>query len=146
MATITVHRPAHHVTACLCSHAHLIVLLPERRRETIALMPRAGRGQEVDDEGPDVEDVDQGDGPFNDGGAVVMFLVAEDAEGDGKGDFDENEGELDPERRGEDTVFAVVDSESLVLGTNENGRDDVSRTARISIVPRSSSRGTRVLT
>lgn len=128
MPTVRIHRTTHHIAPSLRGHAHLIILLPQRRRETIILMSRLRRRQEIDDEAPDVEDVDERDGPFDDGGAVVVFLVSKDAERYGEGDFDEDEGELDPEGGGEDALVAVVDSESLVFGADEDGGHDVAGT------------------
>lgn len=125
MTSIRIHRSTHHITPSLRLHSHLIILLPQRRREAILLMARARRGQEIDDERPHVEDEDEGDGPFADGGAVVVLLVAEHAEGYDEGYFDEDEGELDPEGVGEDAVLAVADAETLVFGADEDGGDDV---------------------
>lgn len=48
-------------------------------REAVVLAVN-GR-EEVHDERGDVEDVDEGDGPFENSGLVVLFLVGEGAEG-----------------------------------------------------------------
>lgn len=128
MPSIRINRPTHHIPTRLRRHPHLIILLPQRQRETIILMSRLGRREEVNDEAPDVEDVDERDGPFDNGGAVVVSLVSKDAESDCEGDFDEDEGELDPEGGSEDALVAVVDSESLVFGADEDGGDDVAGT------------------
>lgn len=45
------------------------------------------RGQEVDEEGEDVEGEDECDGPFEDCGCVVGASEVCDAEGDGENDF-----------------------------------------------------------
>ena len=58
-----------------------------------------------------------------------MVLVLGDAESDGEGDFDEDEGELDPERAAEGAVFAVVDPKTLVFGADEDGGDDIAGAA-----------------
>lgn len=75
MSSIRIHRSTHHIAPSLRRHAHLIILLPQWRRETIIPMSRLRRWQEIDDEAPDVEDIDEGDGPFDDGSAVVVSLV-----------------------------------------------------------------------
>lgn len=66
--------------------------------------------EEIDEEGEDVEGEDEGDGPFEDCRGVIVFFVACDAEGDGEGDFEEDEGQFDPEGDSQDAVFAEVNS------------------------------------
>ena len=88
-------------------------------------MTGLGGGEEINDKTPDVEDVNKGDGPLEDGGGLVDLLVVEDAEGDDESDLDEDEGEFDPEAQCEDALAAVVDAEALVFGADEDGGDDV---------------------
>lgn len=40
-------------------------------------------------------------------------------------EFEEDEEEFDPEGEGEDAMMAVMDAETLVFGTQEDGADDV---------------------
>lgn len=95
-------------------------------------MSCANRRNEIDRITPDVECVYERNDPFENSGGVVSLLVAHDAECDGQTQFDEDEGELDPEGEGEDAVLAVMDSESLVFPTNKDRADDVSSTVLIS--------------
>ena len=128
LSTAAEHWTTHVVALVLCPHSHLIILFPERRCVSVALMSRARRRQEVDDEAPDVEYVDERNGPFEDCGAVVVALVGHDTEGDGQCKLDKDETELDPEASCEDSFATVADSETLVFGANEDGGDDVGST------------------
>lgn len=83
------------------------------------------RRQQVDEEGEDVEGEDECHGPFEDSGGVVFLLVAAHAKGDSERDFDQDEGELDPEGEAEDLVLSEVHAEPLVFRADENGGDDV---------------------
>lgn len=132
MATGGVHGTAEVVSVRLGVHAHLVVRVANRRAEAVLLVARADGGQEVDDEAPDIEDVDEGDDPLEDGGGVdaVVAALLEDAEGDGDGDFDDDEGQLDPEGDAQDAVLAEVDAEALVFGADEEGGDDVAATEK----------------
>lgn len=91
-----------------------------------AVVLGAGRWQEVDEEREDVEGEDERDGPLENSGDVVGFLEGADGKGDSETEFEEDEGELDPEGGAEDEVLAVLDSQTLVLPADEDGRDDVS--------------------
>ena len=123
--TVRIHRPTEHIPSSLGLLRHFVVLGALGRAKAVVLVLGARRRQEIDDEAPDVEDVDEGDGPLDDGGPVVVVLIGEDAEGDGEAELDEDEGELDPEGRAQDAVFAEVDPEPLVFGADEDGGDDV---------------------
>ena len=63
---------------------------------------------EIDDEGEDVEGEDESDGPFEHCGCVVGTFEVGYSEADGEGDFDQDEGELDPEGEAQDAVLAEV--------------------------------------
>jgi len=64
-------------------------------------------------------------------------LVTHDPESDDQCDFDEDESELDPETYSKDAVFAVMDTQALILGADEDCRDDVASTVlEVSILPR----------
>lgn len=80
---------------------------------------------QIDNEAEDVEGEDEGDSPFEASCDVAVMGPGGADEDDGKNDFDEDEGEFDPEAESEDSVFAVVDTETLVLSAEENGGDDV---------------------
>jgi translation initiation factor 6 (eIF-6) len=45
-----VNRATHVVAGSLCVHSHLVVVGADGRSETVLLVARAGRGQEIDDE------------------------------------------------------------------------------------------------
>lgn len=82
-------------------------------------------GQQVEQEGEDVEGEDEGDDPLEHGGDVPVAGPARAREADGQDDLDDDEGQLDPEADAEDAVGAVVDAEALVLGAQEHGGQDV---------------------
>jgi hypothetical protein len=98
----------------------------------VVLRPYAG--EQVDEEGKDVEGEDEGDEPLEDGGSVAVAGRVADAETDGHSDFDQDEGELDPEGDAEHAVVAVVDPEALVLCADEDGGDDVAGTTLVECV------------
>lgn len=52
---------------------------------------------EVDVEGEDVKGEDEGDDPLEHGAGVVVAREGARDEGDGEEDFDDDEGQLDPE-------------------------------------------------
>lgn len=74
-----------------------------------AEVPRLGEdgGDEVDEEGEDVEGEDEGYDPFEDGAHVFVVLVVAGAEGDGEGDFDDDESKFNPKGCAQDAVFAI---------------------------------------
>jgi hypothetical protein len=125
VTTGRVHRTAHVVARSLSVHGHLVVVGADRGSKAVLLVARACCRQEVDDEGPDVEDVDQRDDPLEDGGVVDAFTALQDTEGDGESAFDEDESELDPEAGAQDAVLAEVHAEALVFGADEDCGDDV---------------------
>ena len=47
---------------------------------------------------------------------------------DGQTNLDEDKGKLEPEGRAQHAVLTEVNSKALVLGANENGRDDITGT------------------
>lgn len=105
-------------------HAGLLVRHVHLRLPALA-RPAPRRGHEVHEETQDVEEEDERDDPFQDGGGVVLALCLEDAECGCEGDFDEDEGEFDPEAVPQDAVVAEMYAEPLVLPADEYGGDDV---------------------
>ena len=79
----------------------------------------------VYDERPDVEDEDEGNGPLHGCGHVEILASGCDTKDNGQRNLDDNEGQLNPERRGQDAVLAVLDTKALVLPADENGREHV---------------------
>lgn len=127
-----VHRSTKLVTAVLGVHGHLVVLGADGGTEAVLLVACACHGQEIDDETPDVEDVDERDDPLEDGSFVDSVVATfQDTKCDCEAAFHENEGELDPEADAEDAVFAEVHAETLVLGADEDCGDDVATTGSI---------------
>lgn len=55
-----------------------------------------------------------------------MFLITKHTECNCESQFDEYESELDPEAIGEDVVFAVVYSETLILPADKDCGYDIS--------------------
>jgi hypothetical protein len=60
--------------------------------------------------------------------AVYLWGNAKSDRTNCKSNFDEDEGQLDPERGAQDAVLAEVDTQTLVFSASEDGRDDVSNT------------------
>ena len=127
MSTVGVDRSARHVTTGL-GRSRLRIIALSYSRISIFWILRLRRGQEIDDEAPDEEDVDERYDPLENGADVVVAESLRDAEDDGEGDFGQDEGEFDPEGDAQDAVLAEVDAEALVLGADEDGGDDVAQT------------------
>jgi hypothetical protein len=124
-----VHGTAEVVAGGLGVHGHLVVLGANGRAEAVLLVAGARHGEEIDDEAPDVEDVDERNDPLENRGFVDSAVAAfQDTEGDGETAFDEDESELDPEAGAEDAVLAEVHAEALVFGADEDCGDDVATT------------------
>lgn len=98
--------------------------VPRLSAVVAAMLGVHGRVQ-VHVEGEDVEAEDEGDDPLEDGGDVPVLEAVHNNKGDGQADGDDDEGQLDPEGDGEDAVLGVVDAEALVLGADEDGREQV---------------------
>ena len=47
------------------------------------------------------------------------------SEHDCKGNFEENKGQFRPETETQDEMFPKMDSQALVFGADEDGRDDI---------------------
>ena len=89
-----------------CSrHLYLGLLTLNLVSETILV---DHNGYEIDGETPDIEGVDERNGPLDYCGAIVMFSVTQDPEGKRETNLNEYEGELDPEGNSEVAVLAVV--------------------------------------
>lgn len=76
--------------------------------ESLDVLLRAASGPQVDGEGQGVEAEDEGDGPLEVGGVCEVVLVGEGTECDDERGFDDDEGELDPERQAKQRVLAVL--------------------------------------
>ncbi|KXT18194.1 hypothetical protein AC579_7698 [Pseudocercospora musae] len=103
-------------------HRHLIILSLHRWEEAVVLVLGLRCREEIDHETPLIEDVDERDDPFNDRGAIVVALVSQHTKRDRETKFNEDEGKLDPERVRKDSLVSVMDSQSLVLCADEDGR------------------------
>lgn len=151
VAAIAVYRAVCQVALVLRVHGQLVVLCADGR-EAVVLVLRLRCREEVNDEAleenvsicilcveidhrqkhtPRVEDVDQRNDPFENGGMIVSCLVPQHGESDSQSKFDEDKRKLNPETRAEDTVFTPFDAQSLVLGADEDCGDDVAGTATI---------------
>ena len=80
---------------------------------------------------PNVEDVDKCNRPLEHRRDVPLRVVLCDAEADRQSEFDYDEYELDPERSSQDSLIAEVDTQSLILGANEDRRHDVAAAVMI---------------
>lgn len=91
-----------------------------RLEEAVVVGPGADGGQQVEEEGHDVEGEDEGDDPLQHGGHVGASRVVGDGEGDGQRELDEDEDQLDPEGCAQDAVLAVF-CRSLGSGSSREG-------------------------
>lgn len=119
-----------HVVRRIVSVEHHAALLPLGH-----VVASADRGQQVDNEGEDVSGEDEGNDPFEDGTGILLRLVVAshaDTEPDGEADFDNDEAELDDEAGQQDAVLgAIEDTQSKVLGADQDGTDNISNTTHI---------------
>lgn len=84
-------------------HLHPRLSVPKAK----PAIPRLDSRQQVNEKRERIEREDERDGPFETCGDVVMFLPGGNGEGDCERDFEQDEGELDPEGDAEDGVLAV---------------------------------------
>lgn len=63
--------------------------------------------EQIKQEGNDVEGKDEGDNPFENGSDVVVLCVGGTCKNDGKHQFNENKGKLEPEGSTQDTMLSV---------------------------------------
>lgn len=90
---------------------------------------RTNGRQQIHHEREDVPREHKGNDPLENRADVLLRPVVAfcaDAEADGEADFDNDEAEFDEEACEQDAVLgAVEEAEAEVLGTDENGADDV---------------------
>jgi hypothetical protein len=120
VSTVRVYWPARHIAVGLCGTRLWIIIL-SYPWEPILRILRLRRRQEIDDEAPDIENVDQRDDPLEDGADVVMADFLCDAEYYREGNFSQDEEEFDPEGDAQDAMLAEVDAKALVFGADEDG-------------------------
>lgn len=124
--------------------AHGVVHLILHGRPIARIVLRVDGRDEVDEEGEDVECEDKGYRPLEDGSCVVGLSEVADGEScdvismtsvelcrvvltNCKCQIHQDEEQLQPEGLRQDLVSAVVDAQALILGTDEDGRDQVAR-------------------
>ena len=73
------------------------------------------RWNEINCETPKVKSKYKGDDPFHNRSCIMFIVVSKDPKGDCETDFDNYEKEFDPERGSYYTIFAMVDSETLIF-------------------------------
>lgn len=91
----------------------------------------ADRRQQIDHKGKNIAREDEGDRPFQNRTGILFTPtpVHADAKANCKTDFDDNESKFNEETGQQDTVFPTIeDSNSEILGTNQDGTDDVPST------------------
>ena len=89
------------------------------------LLGAPGRRQQIHKEGKDIEREDEGDDPFENGRDVWLTVEGGGSEDDGEDDLHYDEEEFEPEGEAQDAVLAEMHAETLVLGADEDGADDV---------------------
>ena len=82
-------------------------------------------GQEIDEEAKHVPSVNEGNDPFEHSGYVPVVVLLSDPKDDTEADLSDYEGELDPKGDSEDRVLAVVDTQTLVLPTDEDCANNI---------------------
>lgn len=118
-AIVTNHSSHTSTIHALLRHQYILVTLRD-----MSLCPHAR--QQIDHEAKNVECEDKSDDPFEYGGFVPVVRVGCGHEDDGENHLDDDEDEFDPEADGQDPVVSVMDSQTLVLGAEEDGADNVS--------------------
>jgi len=88
-------------------------------------MFRAHRRPQIQHERQNVKGEDQGDDPLDDSGNVLVVVPRCGAEDDGKGDFDDDESQFDPEGETKDAMLAVVNAQTLILGAKKDCTEDI---------------------
>lgn len=81
-------------------------------------------GEQIQQEADDVTGEDESDDPLQYRSRIPVALVGHGAKHDGQPDLHQDEGEFDPEGDSQDALVAVVDPQSLVRGTDEDGGED----------------------
>ena len=81
--------------------------------------------QQIQNETQNIEGEDISDGPFNTSRGVLMGSKHRTRERNRQQYFNTNEDKLDPETYAQNAVIAVVDSQTLVFGTDEDRREDI---------------------
>lgn len=96
-----------------------------RLSAVVAIMLGVHGRVQVHIEREDVEAKHQCNDPLDDRSRVIVLVITKHDERNGQADGDENEGQLDPKGDGEHAMLGVVHAEALVLGADEDGRDEV---------------------
>ena len=89
------------------------------------LLAAPRRRQQIHKEGKDVKSEDEGDDPFENGRYVLRVVKRSGCVDGCENDLHYDEDEFEPEREAEDAMLAEVHAETLVLGANEDGADDI---------------------
>jgi hypothetical protein len=98
-------------TIASAPHATLLSMLHLRLVGVFVIHVMAQQGQEVHVEAEDVEAVEECYDPLKHSRNVPDMHLGAHAERDAHADFDNDEGELDPEGNAQDGVLAIVDSQ-----------------------------------
>lgn len=105
-------------------HARPVTAFPRLSAVIAAMLGVDGRVQ-VDIKGKDIKAKHQGNDPLDDRCRVIVLVVTKHDERNGQANGDEDKSQLDPKGDGEHAVLGVVHAQALVLGANEDGRDEV---------------------
>ena len=96
VSAVRVYRSARHVAFGL-RRARLWIVILSDSWEPVLWILRLCRRQEVDDEAPDVEDIDQCNDPLEDGADIIVADFLCHTEYNRKCDFGQDEEQFDPE-------------------------------------------------
>ena len=83
------------------------------------------RRQQIHKESQDIKSEDKRNDPFKHSRHILLLRKHGRSEHDCKRNFDENEGQFRPETEAQDEMFPEMNSQALVFGAAEDGRDDV---------------------
>lgn len=86
---------------------------------------RSDTRQKIQQETEYVESKGESNDPFKNRGDIGVVIEIGDHEYNGKAYLNNDEYELHPERDTDDAVVSIMDSQTLVLGADEDGADDV---------------------
>lgn len=119
MSTAIDVTPRINLRHCRCRRMPLF-FDPELHLSLRHMMPRPDAWKQIDQKRKDVCCEDESDGPFDDGSCIRALGFAENTEGDGEAEFDEDEDQFDPKGEAQDLMVAVFDAEALVFGADED--------------------------
>ena len=113
------------IRSILHHHAPILRSLEMSELRVRMLLRSPRRRQQIDKESQHVKRKDERDDPFENGRDVLAAGEGGADEDGCEDNLNKDEGEFEPEGEAQDAVLAEVHAETLVLGADEDGADDV---------------------